>query len=96
MKNLGMNEPEQYMASKGRPRYGTRISTSAHRLHCHVERKTLQRNPRHEARISNISGYCSFCGVKNDLRLESLASRTSSASLQLRFSQNDNVLFTFA
>jgi hypothetical protein len=30
---------KQYMASKGRPRHSTRISTSAHQLHCHVERK---------------------------------------------------------
>ena len=29
MKNFGMEEPEQYMASKGRPRHGTWISTSA-------------------------------------------------------------------
>ncbi|MGC2627800.1 MAG: hypothetical protein WA269_13265, partial [Candidatus Udaeobacter sp.] len=32
-----MKEPKQYMASKDRPRHGTRISTSAHQLHCHVE-----------------------------------------------------------
>jgi hypothetical protein len=31
MKNLGMNEPEQYMASKGRPRHGTPIFTSVPR-----------------------------------------------------------------
>src|SRR5439155_2413580 len=60
MKNFGMEEPEQYMASKGRPRHGTWISTSAHQLHCHVERKR------------NISGNCSFCGIKNDLRFASL------------------------
>jgi len=63
-----MEEPKQYMASKARPRHGTRISTSAHRLHCHVERKR------------NISGYCSFCEIKNDLRF---------------FAQNDKVLFVF-
>jgi hypothetical protein len=39
MKNFGMDGRKQYMASKGRPRHGTRISTSAHQLHCHVERK---------------------------------------------------------
>ena len=58
MKNFGMNGRKQYMASKGRPRHGTRISTSAHQLHCHVERER------------NISGYCSFCGINNDLRLK--------------------------
>jgi len=26
--------------------------------------EALQRNAKHEARLSNISGYCSFCGVK--------------------------------
>jgi len=34
MKNFGMEEPEQYMASKARPRHSTGISTSAH--HCTV------------------------------------------------------------
>jgi hypothetical protein len=49
----------------------------------------LQRNAKHEARLSNISGCPSLrCGPK-DQRFESLASRTSSAALQLRFAQND-------
>jgi hypothetical protein len=39
MKNFGMDGRKQYMASKGRPRHGTRIFTSTHQLHCHVERK---------------------------------------------------------
>jgi hypothetical protein len=39
MKNFGMEEPKQYMASKGRPRHGTRISTNASQLQRHVERK---------------------------------------------------------
>jgi len=34
MKNLGMNEPEQYMAAQRRPRHDAEIATSAH--HCTV------------------------------------------------------------
>jgi hypothetical protein len=52
MKNFGMDGRKQYMASKGRPRHGTRISTSAQRLHCHVERKR------------NISGIAPFAESK--------------------------------
>jgi hypothetical protein len=37
MKNFGMDEPEQYMSGKGRPRQGARISTTACQLQCHVE-----------------------------------------------------------
>jgi hypothetical protein len=48
----------------------------------------LQRNAKHEARLSNISG-CPCYGVGRRSEIESLASRTSSAALQLRFAQND-------
>ncbi len=47
----------------------------------------VQRNAKHEARLSNISGY--FRGSLKKSEIESLASRTSSAALQLRCAQND-------
>jgi hypothetical protein len=51
--------------------------------------EVLQRNAKHEARLSNISGY--FRGKSGRWsEMESLPSRTSSAVLQLRFAQNDN------
>ena len=49
----------------------------------------LQRNAKHEARLSNISGYLLEMPDREP-EIESLASRTSSAALQLRFAQNDN------
>ena len=48
--------------------------------------EALQQNAKHEARLSNISD-CLHWG--SELDMESLASRTSSATLQLRFAQND-------
>ena len=48
--------------------------------------EALQRNAKHEARLSNISD-CPHRGREPEM--ESLASRTSSATLQLRFAQND-------
>jgi hypothetical protein len=52
--------------------------------------EALQRNAKHEARLSNISDYFSSAGKLIILEIESLALRTSSAALQLRFAQNDN------
>jgi hypothetical protein len=49
----------------------------------------LQRNAKHEVRLSNISGYLLEMPDREP-EIESLASRTSSAALQLRFAQNDN------
>jgi hypothetical protein len=49
----------------------------------------LQRNAQHEAKLSNISGYCLRVAAEKTSEIESLASRTSSAALQLRFAQND-------
>jgi hypothetical protein len=50
--------------------------------------EALQRNAKHEARLSNISGY-SIGSAALKSEIESLASRTASAALQLRFAQND-------
>jgi hypothetical protein len=44
---------------------------------------------KHEARPSNISGYCLSVAAETTSEIESLASRTSSDALQLRFAQND-------
>jgi hypothetical protein len=41
-------------------------------------------------------GVARFAESKNDLTWKSLASRTPSAASQLRFAQNDNLLFVFA
>ena len=61
-------------------------------LVCHGERR-LQRNAKHEARLSN-SLAVTFTDVdKINPEIESLASWTSSAALQLRFAQNDNAGF---
>jgi hypothetical protein len=52
--------------------------------------EALQRNAKHEARLSNICGLFVLVDLsKLDPEIESLASRTSSAALQLRFAQND-------
>jgi hypothetical protein len=51
--------------------------------------EALQRNAEHEARLSNISDHFDCDAGQNWSELESLASRTSSAALQLRFAQND-------
>jgi len=52
----------------------------------------LQQNPKHEARLSNISD-CHFSARRRiKPEIESLASRTSSAALQLCSTQNDNAL----
>src|SRR5262249_19490108 len=54
--------------------------------------EALQRNAKHEARLSNISGYSdSKVLVQNKSEIESLASRTLSAALQLHFAQNDRM-----
>ena len=50
-----------------------------------------QGNAKHEARLSNISGYFdSKALVQKKSEIESLASQISSAALPLRFAQNDN------
>jgi len=46
---------------------------------------------KHEARLSNISGYSDPKLLVHKPEIESLASRTSSAALQLRFAQNDSM-----
>src|SRR6266487_2964060 len=51
--------------------------------------EALQRNAKHEARLSNISGCLHGGSDLEKSEIESLASRTSSAALQLRFAQND-------
>jgi len=52
--------------------------------------EALQRNAKHEARLSNISGCWADRRVqRNHLGLKALASRTSSAALQLRSAEND-------
>jgi hypothetical protein len=51
--------------------------------------RALQRNAKHEARLSNISGYCLRVAAEKTSDIESLASRTLSAALQLRFAQID-------
>jgi len=57
------------------------------RLHSAVMlSEALQRNAKHEARLSNISVV--FCRTDNP-EIESVASRTSSPALQLRSAQND-------
>jgi hypothetical protein len=54
--------------------------------------EALQRNAKHEARLSNISAYrVPTVGARRS-EIESLASRTPSAALQLRFAQNDTLL----
>jgi hypothetical protein len=45
--------------------------------------EALQGNAKHEARLSNISG--STLGFAQESEIESLASRISFATLQLRF-----------
>jgi len=56
----------------------------------------LQRNAKHEARLLNISGYFdSKARVQKKSEIESLASQTSSAALQLRFAQNDSTQAIF-
>jgi hypothetical protein len=52
--------------------------------------EALQRNAKHEATLSNISDYGDCVGPNVGSEIESLASQTSSAALQLRFAQNDN------
>jgi hypothetical protein len=52
MKNFGMDGDNDTRLGPLRPRHATGISTSAHQLHCHVERKR------------KISGYFALCGVK--------------------------------
>ena len=49
----------------------------------------LQRNAKHEARLSNISDCLHWRSDLEKSEIESLASRTSSATLQLHFAQND-------
>jgi hypothetical protein len=49
----------------------------------------LQRNAQHEARLSSISVSSLGYQRKQLSEIESLASRTPSAALQLRFAQND-------
>jgi hypothetical protein len=49
----------------------------------------LQRNAQHEARLSSISVSSLGYQCKQLSEIESLASRTPSAALQLRFAQND-------
>jgi hypothetical protein len=51
--------------------------------------EALQRNAKHKARLSNISGFSVGQIDPNESEMESLASRTLSAALQLRFAQND-------
>jgi hypothetical protein len=52
--------------------------------------EALQRNAKHEARLSNISDLFPFGGnLRIVPEIESLASRTSSNALQLRSAQND-------
>jgi len=51
--------------------------------------EALQRNAKHEARLSNISDCLHWGSDLGKSEMESLASRTSSATLQLRFAQND-------
>jgi hypothetical protein len=54
--------------------------------------EALQRNAKHQAHLSNISGYSdSRMLVQNKSEIERLASRTLSAALQLRFAQNDSM-----
>jgi hypothetical protein len=52
--------------------------------------EALQRNAKHEARLSNISDLFPFGGnLRIVPEIESLASRTPSAALQLRSARND-------
>ena len=51
--------------------------------------EALQRNAKHEVRLSNISDCLHWRSDLEKSEMESLASRTSSATLQLRFAQND-------
>jgi len=51
--------------------------------------RALQRNAKHEARLSNISGHCLKVAAEKTSEIESLASRTLFAALQLRFAEND-------
>ena len=51
--------------------------------------EALQQNAKHEARLSNISDCLHRGSDLEKSEMESLASRTSSATLQLRFAQND-------
>src|SRR6476469_4765288 len=51
--------------------------------------EALQRNAKHEVRLSNISDCLHWRSDLEKSEMESLASRTSSAALQLRFAQND-------
>jgi hypothetical protein len=52
--------------------------------------EALQRNAKHEARLSNLWSVSVKGSVQKSPEIEGLASRTSSAALQLRFAQNDN------
>ena len=56
--------------------------------------EALQRNAKHEARLSNSSEYFSWFGLQVRTEIESLASRTPSAALQLRSAEND-ILVSF-
>src|SRR5438876_11612629 len=56
----------------------------------------LQRNAKHEARLSNSSEYFSWFGLQVRTEIESLASRTSSAALQLRSAQNEILEWFYA
>jgi hypothetical protein len=51
--------------------------------------RALQRNAKHEARLSNIFGHYLKVAAEKTFDIESLASRTSSAALQLHFAQSD-------
>src|SRR6476660_2517310 len=51
--------------------------------------EALQRNAKHEVRLSNISDCLHWRSDLEKSEIESLASRSSSAALQLRFAQND-------
>ncbi len=51
--------------------------------------EALQQNAKHEARLSNISDCLHWGSDLEKSEMESPASRTSSATLQLRFAQND-------
>jgi len=53
--------------------------------------EALQRNAKHEARLSNISDLVFEERPRKDLRIESpgLAPKAFGAALQLRFAQND-------